>query len=448
MEKNVISDIKQIVRDGICTGCGACIALDRDPNSYMKDTALGPVPQFGGSSGIPTWSLLACPGAGVDYPSLYKQHFGHYPERWLIGEINRVRTGHASDPGIRSIGASGGVLTRTLIYLLETKKVDAVILAKQGIPNPENARAVIAETAEEIIACAQSIYIPVSMLDILRTLEPGKKYAITCLPEQSAALRVMQHQGFGSAQQVEYVLGPYTGTALYPAAIPCFLRSKGIKKNDPITSLKWREGDWPGYLQICTASGRIVKTKKVYYNFLIPFFVTQTSLQSMDMVNEFADLAVGDAWSPVFESEGGGHAIVVTRNEKMESVISEMEKLGLLQLKDEEPLKASEMHGHMLDFKKRGGYLRNRWRQMTGRRAPNYGYQPTSIPLIRILVEIVISTIFALGRTPLARGIVSRVPESIIGPVFNRLRLGWKSLSKPTKRKGLENFKVKILNAE
>ena len=448
MEKVVINKIRQVVRDGICTGCGACIALDADPSSKMEDTAFGPVPKFSENSDLLPWSLDACPGAGVNYPSLYLKHFGHYPERWLIGEINKVRTGYASDPEIRKIGASGGVLTRTLIYLLETNKVDAVILAKQGCPKPENARAVIVRSREEILECAQSIYIPVSMLDILRNLDPGKKYAITCLPEQSAALRKMQCEGFGPAQRIEYIIGPYTGTALYPSAIRCFLRSKGIKSDDPITSLRWREGNWPGYLQICTASGRVVKTKKVYYNFLIPFFVTQTSLQSMDMANEFADLAVGDAWSPVFESQGGGHAIVVTRNEKMESVISEMSELGLLKLDEEDPLKASEMHGHMLDFKKRGGFLRNRWRQITGRRAPDYGYQPESVPLIRVLVEIVISTIFAIGRTSLARGFVSRIPESIIGPLFNRLRLGWKSLSKPTKRKGLEDFKVRILDAK
>jgi coenzyme F420 hydrogenase subunit beta len=73
--------------------------------------------------------------------------------------------------------------------------VDAVVLAKQGVPTPEKARAVIATTREQIIAGAQSVYIPVSMLDVLRDFDPGKKYAITCLPEQSAALRVMQNNG-------------------------------------------------------------------------------------------------------------------------------------------------------------------------------------------------------------------------------------------------------------
>jgi coenzyme F420 hydrogenase subunit beta len=282
------------------------------------------------------------------------------------------------------------------------------------------------------------------MLDILRDLDPDKTYAITCLPEQSAALRVMQQNDFKPAQQIKYVVGPYTGTALYPAAIRCFLRSKRVSDDDAITSLNWRAGEWPGYLEIKTESGRVIQTPKVYYNFLIPFFVTQTSLQSMDFTNEFADLAVGDAWSPVFESKGGGHSIIVTRAPEMEVIIAEMSEAGLLELNEEDPLNASDMHGHMLDFKKRGGWLRNQWRRKTGRAAPDYGYRPAHIPASRVFVEIIISTLFAVGKTRFARWLVSYIPEAIIGPVFNHLRLGWKKASKPTKRKGLANFEVEI----
>ncbi len=436
---------KDVVKAGICVGCGACVALDSSGTSDMVDTPLGPMPEFTDKTKLAEYTNAVCPSLGVNYPELYTQQYGNHPDNWLVGHVKKVRTGFAGNADIRKIGASGGALTQTLIYLLETGRVDAVILARQGVPTPEKARAVIATTRAEIIAGAQSVYIPVSMLDILKDLDSEKKYAITCLPEQSAALRVMQQHGFGPANQIKYVVGPYTGTALYPSAIRCFLRSKRVKDNDAITSLNWRAGEWPGYLEIKTESGRLIQTPKVYYNFLIPFFVTQTSLQSMDFANEFADLAVGDAWSPVFESKGGGHSIVVTRTEEMESIILEMCEKGLMELNEEDPLKASDMHGHMLDFKKRGGWLRNQWRRKTGRSAPDYGYCPAKTPVSRICVEIVISTLFTVGKTRFSRWLVSCIPESIIGPIFNNLRLGWKKASKPTKRKGLANFKVKIL---
>ena len=166
----------------------------------------------------------------------------------------------------------------------------------------------------------------------------------------------------------------------------------------------------------------------------------------MDFTNEFADLAVGDAWSPTFEKAGGGHSVVVTRTPEMETIVHEMSVQGLLTLTEEDPGKASDMHGHMLDFKKRGGWLRNQWRRKTGRRAPEYGYKPARIPLSRIGVELVVSGLFAVGKTSFARWLVAAIPESIMGPLFNTLRLGWKKASRPTKRKGLTDFEVEILS--
>jgi coenzyme F420 hydrogenase subunit beta len=431
--------LRDVVRAGICTGCGACVAMDPTRKAYMDDTRLGPVPEFSDVD-LPETAWSACPGKGIHYPNLYRAHYGALPEKWLTGVVRQVRTGYAANPAIRSAGASGGVITQVLIHLLDQKLVDGAIVVRQGVPDPEKARAVIASTREEILAAAQSVYIPVSVLDILRDLKPGERYAMTCLPDQSAALRVLQTSGFEPARQISYVLGPYTGTALGPEAIRSFLRANGVKRDDRITALKWRAGEWPGYLEIQTASGRILRSKKVYYNFLIPFFITQNSLQNMDFANEFADLAVGDAWSPRFESQGGGHSVFVTRSDGMEKIIAEMERAGLLETERAEPLTATEMHGHMLDFKKRGGYIRNRMRRALGLKAPDFGMKPSPLPFSRWAVELVISGIFFVSRTWLARRLVERIPERIIGPLFNALRLGWKSASKPTKRKGLANL--------
>ena len=162
----------------------------------------------------------------------------------------------------------------------------------------------------------------------------------------------------------------------------------------------------------------------------------------MDFVNEFADLAVGDAWSPKFENLGGGHSIVVTRTKKMEKIISEMISQDLLILKKENALKALDMHGHMLDFKKRGSFIRNKIKKIFGFRSPNNGYYPINIPITRYLVEFIISGIFLLGKLSISRWLISRFPESLVGPVFNNLRLFWKKLSRPTKRKGLAEYKI------
>lgn len=407
----------------------------------MEESPSGPLPAFHGCA-VPEPSTRVCPAYRLSYPELYRYRYGKTPDSWLLGKNISVRTGHASDPEIRRLGASGGTISATLCYLLDSGEVDVVIAVRQGTTAPLKAEPVICRTREEILACAQSVYVSVPMLDILRKLDPSWRVAMTCLPDQSAALRALQREGFAPARQIKYVLGPYTGTALDPAAITCYLKSKGVKSDDPVTSLKWRAGEWPGYLEIKTGSGRVLRSNKVYYNFLIPFFITQNSLQNMDFANEFSDLSVGDAWSPAFEAKGGGYSVFTTRTREMEAIIQDMIDKNLLTAEIIDPMKASEMHGHMMDFKKRGGYIRNQFRRKVGLAAPDFGMKPSPLPASRVMIEIVISTIFLLCRTRVARWLLSLIPESFIGPLFNRLRLGWKSLSKPTKRKGLAGLNM------
>lgn len=430
-----------VVDGGTCTGCGACALLS--PDISMQPTALGPKPRIPQGARIDDGTLLACPGLGIDVQGLYLDHYGHLPANWITGEVVRARTGFSSDPTIRKNSSSGGVITSVLLYLLESRQIDGAFVVQQGVPTPEQASVVLARTRAEIIAASQSVYIPVSVLDGLALAVPGERYAMTVVPDQAASLRALQRDGHAAAQQIEHLIGPYTGTAIYPGAIRTLLRSQGVKSSDPITSLKWRAGDWPGYLEVVTASGRVVRSKKVYYNFLIPFFVTQNSLQNIDFVNEFCDLSVGDAWSPKFEGMGGGHSVFVTRSESMESVIQQMEDADLLTTEPIDAIEAADMHGHMLDFKKRGGHIRNSWRRRTGRSAPQYGVRPEPLPRKRVAVEVIVSSIFLVGGTRPARWLVSRIPEHVIGPLFNRARLTWKSLSRPTKRDGLRELAMK-----
>lgn len=128
----------------------------------------------------------------------------------------------------------------------------------------------------------------------------------------------------------------------------------------------------------------------------------------------------------------------------MDAILQEMNAQGLISLELQHKDMAGEMHGHMIDFKKRGSYIRNRMRQKLGFHTPVYGYQPKNISSGRILTEIVISGIFLLGKTAFARLFLYLLPESFIGPVFNRTRLAWKRISRPTKREGLKDFEVEI----
>jgi coenzyme F420 hydrogenase subunit beta len=224
---------------------------------------------------------------------------------------------------------------------------------------------------------------------------------------------------------------------MYFEAVRSYLRSNGERDLNQVTELRYREGEWPGYLEVKLRSGRVLRAPKFYYNYLIPFYITQSSLLSVDFTNELTDISVGDAWHPRYETQGGGFSVVVARSREGEAVLQSMLAQGQVALEQIALDEALAMHGHMLDMKKRGAFIRMGWRAALGRAVPDYGYYPASIPLSRKAAEAIIDAVFGLGRTRLARWMIEQLPISLVGPLFDALRKTWKRASKPTKRKGL-----------
>jgi len=435
----------RVIDEGLCTHCGTCVGLSGGA-LRMQETDRGPLPVAAvAAPDLPDAAYEACPGKGLDYPDLCRFVFGHPPENWLIGCVRSLYIGHSRIPQIRRAGASGGVITQILLYLLERGMIDGAVVVRPGLPTPWEAQPVIAESAEEILAASQSTYLPVPVNVLLPQMaEFSGRLAYVGLPDQVAALRRLQQLGHPAAAKVKYVLGPYVGMNLYAGAIESFLRSHGIGGVEEITALRYRAGEWPGYLEIATRSGRVLRASKFYYNYLIPFYATASSLQSVDFTNELTDVSVGDAWHPQYEAKGEGFSVVVSRTQQADGLLEDMAADGLLALEPVSLETTLAMHGHMLDFKKRGTFIRLGWRRARGRFAPDFGYVPRSIPLGRRVVEVIVSGIFAAGHTKPARWLIERIPLAILGPVFNTARRVWKGASKPVKRRGLAGQEFEI----
>ena len=138
----------------------------------------------------------------------------------------------------------------------------------------------------------------------------------------------------------------------------------------------------------------------------------------------------------------------MARSQKAEQLLRAMRQLDLIDLQEISVDEAMSMHGHMLDFKKRGAFIRLGWRASVGKPVPDYGYCPSSIPLPRKLVETVITLSFYLCGTRLARRMIEFVPIGLLGPVFDLSRRAWKSISKPTKRRGLRDLAFDIYGGQ
>lgn len=437
----------QVIDAGLCTHCGTCVALSQG-TLQMCATAAGPLPTAVTDPSLVQLSPLAyeaCPGKGIHYPAACQHLFGRQPENWLVGCYQKAYIGYSAVSEIRRRGASGGVITQTLVYLLESGRIDGAVVLRLGRPKPWLAEPIIARSADEIIAASQSVYAPAPVNTIFAEMETfDGRLAYVGLPDQVAALRCLQRAGHAGANKVEYVLGPYVGTNMYLGAIESYLRTHGIHTLEEIAELKFREGEWPGHLYIRTRSGHILTVEKFYYNYLIPFYITYSSLTAVDFTNELTDISVGDAWHPRYEAQGGGFSVVIARSTQAEEMLQAMAQAGLVTLEEIPINEALAMHGHMLDFKKRGAFIRLGWRQALGRPVPDYGYHPVAIPLSRRVVEVVIVSLFWVCGTVVARRLVELVPLRLIGPLFDLLRKAWKRFSRPVKRKGLAAIQFEV----
>lgn len=443
----IFSELKKKVIDaGLCTHCGTCVGLD-DKIAFVESKK-GPVPAISDEDHeIDKAIWEACPGKGLNYAELNKVVFGKTPQNWLIGNCRKTWVGFSKDPEIRQRGASGGVITQLLVYLLEKKFIKGAIVLKQGIPKPWLAEPIIATTRKEIIDCSQSVYAPIPVNTILKSISEFEgKVAYVGLPDQLASIRKLQSMGHHSVMNIVYLIGPYVGINMYSSAVLKFARSNGIKNADDIKEVKYRDGEWPGFLRITDKSGHSVKAEKFYYNYLLPFYITNSTLYSIDFANDFTDISVGDAWSPVYEKQGKGFAVIVARNKKAQDLLEKMKEENRLSLDEKTLEEILNMHGHMFDFKKRGAFVRMSFRKLFGKKIPDYGIWPQQLGLLRYLVEIFIYGVILLCSNNIARALLGLIPVKLIGRFFNFSRKSWKNISKPTKRKGLQNQQYSILS--
>jgi len=437
--------LKEVIEPGLCTQCGSCVGLANGKLEFKEQNSI-PIPHLLTKDfELPYACRIACPAKECSFPDLNRSTFGTLPDNWLSGRIIKSRIGFSKSETIRRNGASGGAITSILLYLLKSGQITGAICLKMGADKPYLAKPIIARTPEQIIECSQSVYSVSPVNTILSEIQENEgPLAYVGLPDQVASIRKLQKENHSSVKNIRYIIGPYVGTQMYFESIRSFLRSNGVESENEIVDLKYRAGEWPGKLRIELKNGRILQADKFHYNYLIPFYVTTSSLQAVDFSNELTDISVGDAWSPKYEKERKGFSVILTRSKVGERIITDMIGNGLLSGEEISLEETLDMHGHMIDFKKRGSFIRNK-RKAT---QPFYGYEPTEISLARKMVERVLQGAFFIGSTRIARRAVEKIPLKVVGSCFDFIRKVWKAFSKPTKRKGLKTIQFKIYDSE
>ncbi|HOI31928.1 MAG TPA: Coenzyme F420 hydrogenase/dehydrogenase, beta subunit C-terminal domain, partial [Bacteroidales bacterium] len=293
-------------------------------------------------------------------------------------------------------------------------------------------------TPEEVLLGAQSKYIISSTNDILPEIEAfDGKLAYVGLPGQIQSIRKLQRMKHPSVKNISYIFGPFYGNTLHFSSVHSFLKTHGEKDYHNITKLYFRYGEWPGNMRVELKSGRVIELKKFHANYLIPFHILRNSLYCTDLTNEFTDISGGDAWAPVYEERGKGFSMVISRSKKGDDLLNEMIDAGWLSFDEISEQEAITMHSHGYDFKKRGGFIRIKFRKWIGKSIPDFGYEVKDFPLSRYLMELIISSLFIFMSTGFARWLIEQFSPKFVGGIFEKTRTIWKKSTHKIKRKDL-----------
>jgi len=438
-----------VIDSGLCTRCGSCVGVCPEKALAFDDPLGRCLPQQVAACTSCGLCVAACSGQEVSFPQLNRQIFGGPPRSALLGQYQSLYVGHAADTAVRSRGASGGVITALLLHLLEEGKVDGVVVLGMDEDQPWSAKVRIARTAAEVVAASQSKYSLSPVNTALAELEQADGvFAYVGLPCQVHSLRKLQAAGHPGAAKIAYVIGSYCGNILHFDAVRSFLRNNGVKDLGQVTSLQYRAGEWPGYMRVELRNGEVLTLKKFYANYLIPFFMVERCKLCVDLANEFADVACGDAWAPVYEQRGLGWSLVMGRTERGAALLAGMARAGKLTLQALPEEEALAMHSHMLDFKKRGAFLRMEHRRRAGKAVPEYGFGPEHIPWQRRFFERLLGLIFWVCSWRVSRWGVEHFPLRITGRLFELARVAWKRLTRSTKRRGLNQAQFRTVGAD
>jgi len=262
------------------------------------------------------------------------------PEYWL-GRFHQCFLGYAGDEEVRRGAASGGAVSATLIWLLETGRIDGALVSRlrprQGRLEPE---AFVARTREEILSAQTSIYLDFPLAPHFLRLEklPGR-YAVVALPCQLAHLRKLEQTRPNLADRIAYRLGLLCGHTSSRKLLDKLFAKKGIPQ-DQIEDFAFRKGHWRGRSYVRLSDGREITFPFLHFGVYQNLWLhcAPRCLSCEDHFAEQSDMSFGDAWLPELKRHPAKHSIFLSRSPECTALIEEMLAEGALAGEKADPL--------------------------------------------------------------------------------------------------------------
>lgn len=297
--------------------------IQKDENEEISDDVLYVSPNFNSSMDETMMSQYL-------YSSIPNINFD---ER--IGYYLSLYAGYVVEGEYRKNASSGGIGTWILKELLEQDYIDGVIHVKENKDrsSPILFKYDISYSIEEVIEGAKTRYYPVELSEVLKKVkEQPKRYALIGIPSFIMAVRLLALKDPVINESIVFTVGLICGHQKSSKFAEAMAWQVGIKPGDLTTidfrkKLSNRPATQYGVELVGNINGQKVNIIKPNYEFIGQnwgqgFFKPLASDFTDDVMNETADVTIGDAWLPQYSKDSEGTNIVIVRHPIIQNIIT------------------------------------------------------------------------------------------------------------------------------
>ncbi len=245
-----------MLRSGLCIGCGACAAGQAERGVAMGWDDFGQLKPDGPSDWRDTpdagFSAL-CPfsPAAANEDRIAAARFPDAPAADdRIGRHGGSYVGAAAQAPFRAQGSSGGMVSWVAAELLRRGEVDGVLHVHPGDGGAPFFRYRISRTEGELLAGAKSRYHPIHMAAVLdEVLATPGRYAVVGIPCFIKAVHLARAQNPVLAERIVFTLGLFCGhmkSARFVTSFawqlgvdPARVRAVDYRRKDPGRPANW-----------------------------------------------------------------------------------------------------------------------------------------------------------------------------------------------------------------
>jgi len=253
-----------------------------------------------------------------------------------IGYYLSTYVGYVIEEDYRENASSGGMGTWIFKELFDNDLIDGVIHVKK---NPDENSPVlfqydISRSITEIKAGAKTRYYPVEMSQVLRIVKevPGR-YAVIGIPSFIMAIRLLSDKDEVIKDRIKFTIGLICGHQKSSKFAEAMAWQMGIKPLD-LHDIDFRKklpqnnaGDYGIEITGVIDHKEVTVSKSakslIGQDWGQGYFKSLASDYTDDVMNETADITLGDAWLPEYIEDSKGNNIVIVRNPIIEALIKE-----------------------------------------------------------------------------------------------------------------------------